>query len=357
MLAVDIQLGFPGFTLAIAHQFPLSGITVIFGRSGCGKSTLLRVIAGLEPRATGTVVMDETWQGPDRFVPPHRRGVAMVFQDARLFPHLTVAGNLAYAFSRAKGQGGPAIDSVVADFDLAPLLARHPARLSGGERQRVAIARALLSAPRLLLMDEPLAALDATRKSEILPYLERLRDAGSIPILYVSHAIAEVARLANHLVILDQGRLLRAGTAEDVMADPTAVPDLGVREAGAIIRAQVVAHHADKLTELSTSAGHLFLPQVAAAIGSTVRVRIPAHDVMLSLQRPQGISALNILPVTVVSVHHGDGPGVAVALLSGTDKLLARLTRRSTDALGLCAGLACFAVVKSVAVSPGDIGA
>ncbi|MEQ9123869.1 MAG: TOBE domain-containing protein, partial [Alphaproteobacteria bacterium] len=240
---------------------------------------------------------------------------------------------------------------------IGPLLARRPGALSGGEKQRVAIGRALLSRPALLLMDEPLAALDEARKAEILPYLERLRDETEIPILYVSHAMAEVARLATTVVALEAGRVVRAGPAVEVLSDPDAVPALGVREAGAVVAGRVLAHHDDGLTEIGVSAGSLFLPRIAAAPGASVRVRIEAQDVMLALTRPEGISALNILPATVTAVRRGPGPGVVAQLQAGEDRLLVRITRRSADALGVAPGLACYGVVKSVAVAQGDIGA
>ena len=356
-LDVDITHGFAGFQLAVNHRFAAGGITAVFGRSGSGKSTLLRVIAGLEPGAMGRVTLDgAVWQDTTRFVSPEARGVGLVFQDARLFGHLTVAGNLGYAFRRANGLGGPGVEAVARDFDLLPLMDRRPQGLSGGERQRVALARALLSAPRVLLLDEPLAALDDGRKGEILPYLERLRDRSDMPILYVSHSMAEVARIATDIVVMQAGRVLRSGTVEDVLSDPAAVPDLGVRDAGAVLQARVVAHHADGLTELAASQGTLMLPRFEAAIGAVVRVRIPAQDVILSLARPVGISALNILPVVIADMFQGDGPGVAVGLHSGDDRMLARVTRRSAEALGLTTGLCCFAVVKSVAVSQSDVG-
>ncbi len=356
-LDVEVALGFAGFDLAVAHRFAPGGITAIFGRSGSGKSTLLRVIAGLEPGAKGRVAMGGTvWQGPGVFVPPEARGVGLVFQDARLFGHLTVAGNLAYAAKRAKGLGGPGVEAIARDFDLGALLDRRPQGLSGGERQRVALARALLSCPRVLLLDEPLAALDDTRKAEILPYLERLREHRDLPILYVSHSMAEVARVASDIVVMQAGRVLRSGRIEDVLSDPAAVPDLGVRDAGAVMQARVVAHHSDGLTELAVSQGTLLLPRIEAAVGAMVRVRIPAQDVILSLSRPVGISALNVLPVVIGDVFQGDGPGVAIGLVSGEDRLLARVTRRSAEALGLVTGLACYAVVKSVAVAQGDVG-
>lgn len=354
---MDITHGFGGFDLAVKHRFAAGGITAVFGRSGSGKSTLLRVIAGLEPGAVGCVTLDgEVWQDAASFVKPEARGVGMVFQDARLFGHLTVAGNLAYAHSRAAGLGGPGVDAIARDFDLLPLMDRRPQGLSGGERQRVALARALLSAPRVLLLDEPLAALDDSRKAEILPYLERLRDSKDMPILYVSHSMAEVARIATDIVVMQAGRVLRSGAVEDVLCDPAAVPDLGVRDAGAVLRARVVAHHADGLTELAVSQGMLLLPRFEAAIGALVRVRIPAQDVILALHRPIGISALNILPVVIASIFQGDGPGAAIGLVSGDDRLLARVTRRSADAMGLAPGMACYAVVKSVAVAQGDVG-
>lgn len=356
-LDLDVSLSFAGFDLTVKHRFAPGQITAIFGRSGSGKSTLLRIIAGLEPRAMGRVAMGGTvWQAPGVHRPAEARGVGMVFQDARLFAHLSVAGNLAYAAKRAKGLPGPGLDTIIRDFDLAPLLSRRPLGLSGGERQRVALARALLSSPRVLLLDEPLAALDDSRKAEILPYLERLRDHSDLPILYVSHSMAEVARLAADIVVMQAGRVLRSGSVEDVLSDPSAVPDLGVRDAGAVLHARVVAHHSDGLSELAISQGTLLLPRFEAAIGAMVRVRIPAQDVILSLQHPVGISALNILPVLIGEVFQGDGPGVAIGLRSGDDRLLARVTRRSAEALGLTTGLACFAVVKSVAVAQGDVG-
>jgi molybdate transport system ATP-binding protein len=356
-LLVDIRVSYGDFDLAVVQEFAASGVTGLFGPSGSGKSTLLRVIAGLETRAVGRVVMgSEVWQDERRHVPAERRGVGYVFQDTRLFPHLTVGGNLDYAWRRAKGLGGPGMEEIVTALDLGSLLARRPAALSGGEKQRVAVGRALLTAPKILLMDEPLAALDEARKAEILPYLERLRDQSRVPILYVSHSVGEVARLAQNMLVLRAGRVLRAGAAVEVLSDPDAVPMVGPREAGAVIEARIIAHHQDGLTELAVSAGRLWLPRIEAQPGEVLRLRIPAQEVILARARPEGLSALNILPVTITEVRMGEGPGAIVQLQAGSDRLLARLTRRSVDALGLAPGVAAYAVVKSVALAKGDIG-
>jgi molybdate transport system ATP-binding protein len=356
-LLVDIRVSYGDFTLEVAQEFALSGVTGLFGPSGSGKSTLLRVIAGLESRARGRVVMgSEVWQDESSRVPAERRGVGYVFQDTRLFPHLSVEGNLSYAWRRAKGLNGPGLEEIIAALDLAPLLSRRPSALSGGEKQRVAVGRALLTAPKILLMDEPLAALDDARKAEILPYLERLRDQSRVPILYVSHSVGEVARLAQNMVVLRQGRVLKAGAAVDILSDPDAVPMVGPREAGAVVEARIIAHHEDGLTELAVSAGTLWLPRIEAAAGDVLRLRIPAQEVILARARPEGLSALNILPVTVTEVRMGEGPGAIVQLQAGSDRLLARLTRRSVDALGLEPGVQIHAVIKSVALAKSDIG-
>ncbi|MEO1105533.1 MAG: TOBE domain-containing protein, partial [Pseudomonadota bacterium] len=234
---------------------------------------------------------------------------------------------------------------------------RQPVGLSGGEKQRVAIGRALLSEPRLLLMDEPLASLDEPRKAEILPFLERIRDEAGIPILYVSHSVPEVARLATTVVVLSQGKVVAAGPAASVMSDPDAVRLFGVRYAGAILTGHVLRHHDDGLTEVAIAAGSLLLPHLDAVPGRAVRVRIEAQDIVLARERPEGLSALNILPATVLALREGRGPGVLVQLSAGGDQLLARVTRRSAEALGLAPGVACHAIAKSVSVAPVDVGA
>ncbi len=356
MLDVALRHRFGAFSLDVAFQAPV-GVTALFGRSGSGKSSVVNAVAGLlRPDAgriklPGRVVFDSD-AGIDLAV--HRRGVGYVFQDARLFPHMTVLQNMTYGARVQRRQVMP--DPVVEMLGLGALLARRPGDLSGGEKQRVAIGRALLSGPQVLLLDEPLAALDEARKAEILPYLERLRDA-AMPILYVSHSVGEVARLATTIVLMDAGRVVRSGPAGAMLSDPEAVPFLGVREAGAVIAARIAAHEADGLTRLDTAAGPLWLPRVAGAVGDALRVRIAAQDVILSRGRPEGLSALNILPGVVSALRVGDGPGALVQIALGDEFLLARVTRRSAEALGLAQGVAVHAVLKSVAVAQSDIGA
>jgi molybdate transport system ATP-binding protein len=357
-LSVALRHRFEGFALDAAFEAP-PGVTVLFGRSGSGKTTIVNAVAGLLRPAAGRIAVDGAtllYTARGVFLPPHRRRVGYVFQEGRLFPHLTVRRNLLYGRWFAP-KDAPRADfgRIVEMLGIGPLLDRRPGALSGGEKQRVAIGRALLSSPRLILADEPLAALDEARKAEILPYFERLRDEAAAPILYVSHAAAEVARLATTVVALEAGRVARIGPAAEVLSDPAVTP-LGARAAGAVIEARVAAHHADGLTELEAGGARLFLPRAAQAPGSVVRVRVPAHDVMLSLSRPEGLSALNVIPARIEAVRPGEGPGALVSLETPAGRLLARVTRRSVAALGLAPGLACHAVVKTVAIASEDVG-
>ncbi len=362
MLEVEVRHRFPAFALDVAFAAP-AGVTALFGRSGSGKTTVVNALAGLLRPQSGRIVADgETLFDAARGVhlPPHRRRVGYVFQDARLFPHLSVRQNLRYgrwfAPRAARGPGrGPDMDDVVEMLGVGHLLDRRPGMLSGGEKSRVAIGRALLAAPRLLLMDEPFAALDEARKAELLPYLERLRDAAAAPILYVSHSAAEVARLATTVVLLDEGRVVEVGPAADVLTSLSAATALGVREAGAVLTGVVVRHDADGISEIAISAGALFVPHVAAPVGATVRIRIQAHDVILAPEPPGLISALNVLPATVAAVREGRGPGVIAQLSVGRDRLLARITRRSAQALGVEEGRRLYAIVKAVAVAPENV--
>ncbi|MGJ8628133.1 MAG: molybdenum ABC transporter ATP-binding protein [Sulfitobacter sp.] len=360
MLDVHIRHRFGDFALDVAFQAG-PGITALFGRSGAGKTTVINAVAGLlQPQAGHVRLGDRTlFDAPKNiFVPPAARQLGYVFQDARLFPHLSVQDNLTFgARYAALDRPGPTLDDVVALLGLNAVLKRAPNTLSGGEKQRVALGRALLTRPRMLLMDEPLANLDGPRKQEILPYLEHLRDGPlGLPILYVSHAVDEVARLADTLVLIQDGQVRTQGPLFDVMADPAAVPLLGVREAGAVIEADVTAHADDGISTLTVSAGRLELPGVQAEVGARVRLRVLAQDVILSLDRPDGLSSVNILPVKIEDVHPGDGPGAAIALRAGQDRLLARVTARAVKDMRLHKGMHCYAILKATTVAPGSIG-
>jgi len=357
-LSVALRHAFAGFTLDAAFAAP-PGITVLFGRSGSGKTTVINAVAGLLCPDEGRIVLDGrvlTDTAARVLLPPHRRRIGYVFQEGRLFPHLSVRQNLRYgAWFAPQGAAREDFGRVVDMLGIGHLLDRRPGALSGGEKSRVALGRALLSGPRLILADEPLAALDEARKAEILPYFERLRDEVAVPVLYVSHAASEVARLATTVVALEAGRVIAQGPAAAVLGDPAVLP-AGAREAGALIHARVAAHHADGLSELDAGGLRLFLPRMALAPGTPVRVRIAAHDVILSRAPPAGLSALNILPGTVAEVRPGEGPGALVALDTPAGRLLARITRRSAAALGLAPGVGVHAVVKTVSVAPADVG-
>lgn len=358
-LSVAIRHAVAGFALDVAFEAP-PGVTVLFGRSGSGKTTVVDAVAGLLRPGAARVAADG-WLLCDSatgfWLPPHRRRLGYIFQDARLFPHLSVRQNLLYGrwFAPRSARRDP-IARVVEMLDLGALMDRRPGGLSGGERQRVAIGRALLAGPRLILADEPLAALDEARKAEILPYFERLRDEVKVPILYVSHSPSEVARLATTVVALRDGRVERVGSAAEVLGDPRVAPG-GVRGVGAVLTARVARHHADGLTEIDAGGIALFLPRVAAAPGAALRLRIAAQDVILSRARPEGLSALNILPGRIVALRQGAGPGALVSVATDAGQILARVTRRSVEALGLAPGVACHAILKSVATAPEDVGA
>lgn len=359
-LEISLAHRFADFSIDVSFQAPI-GVTALFGRSGSGKTTVVNAVAGLLRPEHGRIQVNghkllDTQAGIN--VPVHNRRVGYVFQDARLFPHLTVHKNLLFgARFTPSGTGQIGFDGVVDLLGIARLLERRPGTLSGGEKQRVAIGRALLSNPRILLMDEPLAALDEARKAEILPYLERLREELDIPILYVSHAMPEVARLATTLVALSEGRVVRHGPVADVLADPNTFPVLGRQEAGAFVIATVEHHDLrDGLTELRFGGGRIVAPHFQAEPGTKLRVRIRARDVILALKPPEETSALNILPATVRAIGAQDGAIVDVSVRCGDTDLLARITRRSLARLGLGEGTPCFAILKSVAVARRDIG-
>jgi molybdate transport system ATP-binding protein len=352
-LTFQMRHAFPGLVLDVGFEAP-RGITALFGRSGSGKTTVVQAVAGLlRPDAgrivaDGTVLLDTATQTN---LPSHRRQLGYVFQDARLFPHLTVQQNLRYGrwFSRKRpAPQGMDEAQIIEILGIGPLLSRRPGGLSGGERQRVAIGRAILSNPRLLLMDEPLAALDTARKAEILPCLEQLRDALGLTILYVSHSMSEVARLADHVVVLEGGRVLASGPASAVLTEPEA--GLAADEAGAILEARLVSQEPDGLARLETGAGTLWLPDLQASPGAVLRLRLPARDVMLAQARPEGISALNVLAAEVIDLHPDGVSMVRVRLRAGDSVLQASVTRRSATALALAPGQAVHAIVKSVSL-------
>jgi molybdate transport system ATP-binding protein len=358
-LSVDIRHDFGEVALEVAFEAK-GGVTALFGRSGAGKTSVVDAVAGLLRVDRGRIVLNDvvlldTEAGV--FVPPHKRRIGYVFQDGRLFPHLNVGENLRFGARFSGGIDAGHEARVVAMLGLEALLERRVMALSGGEKQRVALGRALLARPQMLLMDEPLAALDEARKEEILPYLERLRDEAGLPILYVSHAVGEIARLADVLVLLAAGRVALAGAAAEVLSDPGAVGLLGVREAGAVLRARVVEHCDDGLVRLAVSGGELLIPGVEAPVGAGVRIRVLAQDVILAREAPKGLSSRNILAVVVDGVRMGDGPGAMVSLIAGEDRLLARITARSVHELGLAPGVSGFAILKATAVPRGAIGA
>lgn len=357
-LQVDIRHAFEGFTLEVTCRAG-SGVTAVFGPSGAGKSTLVNAIAGLFKPDEGRITLgDEVLfdQASGHHSPPAKRRIGYVFQDGRLFPHMSVRDNIRFGARFAPGGLDPKEENRLVELlGLKAVLDRRPSTLSGGEKQRVALARAWLSQPRLLLMDEPLAALDEPRKDEIFPYLERLRDVAQVPIIYVSHNLAEVARLADELIVLQSGKVALSGSAETVLSDPKALPLLGVREAGAILPAKVIGHDADGLSRLVLSGGEIILPGVTAAPGTIIRLRVLAQDVLLSRDPPRGLSSHNVLPVTVETLHRGAGPGVAVRLRAGEDVLLARITARAAEEMELAPGAQCHAILNATAVPRGSI--
>ncbi|MBI1773795.1 MAG: molybdenum ABC transporter ATP-binding protein [Proteobacteria bacterium] len=359
-LEIDITHRLGGFLLQA--RFESDGpITALFGRSGAGKTSLVNVIAGIIRPTQGRVALDgqvllDTAQGV--FVPMHKRRIGYVFQEGRLFPHLTVRQNLLYGRWFAK-EADPAerLETLVELLGIASLLNRRPAALSGGEKQRVAIGRALLAGPRLLLMDEPLASLDEPRKAEILPYIERLRDATRVPIVYVSHTVEEVARLASTLVVMSGGRIEAAGPAADIIARLDLFSSEDRAEVGAILEARVAAQDPQfQLTLLEARAGRLAVPRLEAAIGTILKVRVRARDVMLAIRRPEGLSAQNILDGVITAIGVANRPVVEVRIDCHGDTVLAQLTQRAIHDLGLVPGRAVHVVLKSVAFDRASLG-
>jgi molybdate transport system ATP-binding protein len=354
MLSLDIERGLGDFRLAASFEAG-EGVTALFGRSGAGKTSVVNAIAGiLRPdrgrvAINGETVFDSTL-GID--VPTPKRRVGYVFQEGRLFPHLSVRQNLNYAGMFSRGMPASEFDHVVELLGLRELLDRRPGNLSGGEKQRVAIGRALLSSPRLLLLDEPLASLDAHRKGEVLQYIELIRDEVKVPIVYVSHAVEEVVRIADTVVLMAAGSVLAVGPAEEVMGRPDLRPGEGKFEGGAVIDAKVVDQDIEHdLATLAFDGGTLTATNVDALIGEPVRVRIRARDVSIALERPQRISIQNVLQGRVVDVTAGSSGIVDVVIVVGATTLRSRVTRRAVEQLGLKRGLGVYALVKAVSLS------
>ena len=357
MIHMRLKLDYPGFALDVDLQLPGRGVTALYGHSGSGKTTCLRCIAGLERADQGFIqVNDEVWQDSDNkvFVAPHKRALGYVFQEASLFPHLSVLANLEFGLKRIpKPQRRVDMAHATELLGIRHLLDRHPQHLSGGERQRAGIARALLTSPKLLLMDEPLAALDAQRKSEILPYLQRLHDELDIPVLYVSHSQDEVARLADHIVLLSNGKALASGPIGQTLARldlPLAMGD----DAGVVIEGRVSAYDADYQLlslQLPGTSLNIRVPHTPMDAGQALRCKVQARDVSLNLHSAGHSSILNRLPVTVVSEMNADNAAhVLIRLDAAGTPLLARITRYSRDQLNVHPGQQLWAQIKAVAV-------
>jgi molybdate transport system ATP-binding protein len=340
------------FALNVDLQLPGRGVTALFGPSGCGKTTLLRCIAGLE-RASGSLTVNEhLWQDATHFVPTHQRAIGYVFQEASLFPHLSVRGNLQYGMKRASSNGKVASDPIIDLLGIRALLDRKPEGLSGGERQRVAIARALAVDPKLLLMDEPLAALDLKRKQEILPYLDRLQATLEIPILYVTHSPDEVVRLAHHLVVMDAGSVVASGELADTLSQLDLPVKLG-QEAGVVIESVVGSIESQwHLTRMDFDGGSVWIRDPGLVLGAKARVRILASDVSLAREQPGKSSIQNVLQGEIDAMRDDEHPGlVLVRVKVGDTALLARVTKRAVSELALMPGDTVWTQVKSVALA------
>lgn len=352
-IEIAIQHDFGGFRLDASFSAGAQGVCALFGPSGAGKTSIINAVAGLFRPQGGRIVVDgyvlfDSSKGICR--PAMRRSVGYVFQDARLFPHLSVRSNLTYGWKRRGKPGGEAAIPPLLDMlGIGHLLERRPGSLSGGERQRVALGRTLLTRPRLLLLDEPLSALDEARRGEILPYLERLRDEARVPMLYVSHAVVEVARLADQVVVLENGRVTADGPVEDVLARADLKVSDSLGGASAVFPATVQRHEESyALTVLDVPGGILWVPRLDAEPGHAVRVRVRAVDVAIALTPPEGYSANNVLPALVTDLK-ADGEGsLNVQLTSAGHPYLSRVTRLSAERLGLAVGQEVYAVIKSV---------
>ncbi|MEP6547378.1 MAG: molybdenum ABC transporter ATP-binding protein [Gammaproteobacteria bacterium] len=353
MLRVAVKKQRGSFLLDARFELPTPGVVALFGRSGCGKSTLVHVIAGLLAADEGEVVLDDSvLQDTARrlFVPPERRRIGYVFQDARLFPHLSVAANLKYGENRAAARHYVNIDTVAGLLALDALMGRRTHQLSGGEKQRVAIGRALLSQPELLLLDEPLASLDAARRDEVLPYLELLRDQLAIPMVYVSHNFDEVLRLATDVVLMEAGRVIAQGRLSEMSLNKDLRSIIGPEAVGAIVDGTVLGIDASGLTRLKVGHGELKVRALNAAVGTNLRVQLLARDLIVATQPPQHLSVRNILGGAITAVSSDDTDSDLVAIDIGGVQIMARVTKAATRELDLKPGLPAWALVKSVSL-------
>jgi molybdate transport system ATP-binding protein len=354
MLRLSVIKHWEGFRLSARLDTPTPGIVALFGRSGCGKTTLINIISGLLAPDEGRVELDGvvlTDTHERVAIPVERRRIGYVFQDSRLFPHLGVLANLRYGLRRApKSSRSIVLDEVLALLGLEPLLARRPYQLSGGERQRVALGRALLSQPRLLLLDEPLAALDAARREEVLPYLERLRDRLSIPMVYVSHQLEEVLRLATHVALMEAGSIVAAGALSDISLRPELQAIVGSEAVGAILDGTVGYVDADRgVADVQLGGGVLHVSLQEASVGTRIRLQLLARDIILATEPPRGLSVRNALQGVIADISDDVGNAVLVKVDIGSGvAVLSRVTRHAVEDLRLRPGMGVWALVKAV---------
>ena len=360
MIDLNLKHRFDGFELDIQFQGAARDITAVFGRSGTGKTSIINAIAGLLPLDSGHIrigdhVLFDSERGID--IPAHQRHVGYVFQDGRLFPHINVRGNLLYGARSRQDRAAPfTLEDITKLLEISSLLERKPAFLSGGEKQRVAIGRALLSHPRILLMDEPLASLDSQLKADILPFIERVRDELSVPVLYVSHAIDEVIRLADHMVLVSAGKVAAEGRVEEIMSRLDLQPLTGPADAGAVIPVTYAGYDKSfELAELNFDGGTIKVADLQAPVGTRLRAHIRARDVSLMLARPENTSVLNIFHGTIIEIRDVPGPQMDFLIDTGTP-LVARVTRKSAHDLGLKVGQQVYALVKAVAIDRRSLG-
>jgi molybdate transport system ATP-binding protein len=354
MLSVAVKKRRGSFSLDALFELPTPGVVALFGRSGCGKSTLVNVIAGLLDADAGRVALDDMvlLDSERRLcVPPERRRIGYVFQDARLFPHLSVASNLKFGEARAPAQHYVTLDTVAGLLDLGSLMNRRTHQLSGGERQRVAIGRALLSQPNLLLLDEPLASIDAARRGELLPYLETLRDQLNIPMVYVSHDFDEVLRLATYIVLMESGKTIAQGGVAEMSLNKELRLIIGADAVGAIVDGTVLGTDPSSgLTRVKVGHGELKVHTAKPALGTKLRVQLLARDLIVATQPPRNLSVRNILAGVITAVTSDDADSDLIAIDIGATLIMARVTKAATRELGLAAGLPAWALVKAVSL-------